>query len=135
MDPEKFLTGNQSAADVKTVQIWSANDSLRFRLKIAGKEDVVLLVQETDEMRRQAEDAANYAATKKLLLETVGYWIESGAITTRDNAGNPLSPETIFAMGIEISDPPIQMADNGTSIMVKVSGNEKWVRIAPHTLT
>jgi hypothetical protein len=132
IDPEKFLAGNQSA-DIEIVGIWPTNDSLELRLKIAGKEDVVFLVQETDEMRRQAEDAANYAATKNILLKTVMDWIESGAIKPQDNAGNPLSPETVSAMRIGISDPPVEMTNDGVSIMVKVGGNKKWVRIAPAT--
>ena len=133
IDPEKFLTGNQSA-DIKIGGIWSTDDGLKLQLKIAGKESIVRLVQETDEMRRQAEDAANYAATKKLLLETVKHWVESGAIKPRDNAGNLLSPETVSAMGIGISDPPVEMTGDGVSIMLEVGGHKKWLRIAPATL-
>lgn len=133
VDPEKFLAGNQST-DIKIDAIWSTNDGLKLRLKIADKEDVVLLVQETDEMRRQAEDAANYAATKNILLKTVMDWVESGAIKPRDNAGNILSPETVSAMGIRISDPPVEMTGDGVSIMLEVGGHKKWLRIAPATL-
>lgn len=133
IDPEKFLAGNQSA-DMKIGGIWPTDDGLKFQLKIAGKESIVLLVQETDEMRRQAEDAANYATTKNILLKTVMDWVESGAIKPRDNAGNLLSPETVSAMGIRISDPPVEMTGDGVSIMLEVGGHKKWLRIAPATL-